>query len=262
MLNLVKKSLLATTASIILALPVYAGSKFCPTELTGVDTLLTTIVTKSAISGALAKQDGYLQMDANGNFMFDYAGDVTTVILDKHSGVVKGLSEPIGTVTGQAAFPQEFAGLAFGVYGWIMGGMVDPMPAIPAKIDWACNDCTLVIDGTTYKSTAGMDAMMPGATEMAMAATAYTGMGPVEIGTLLNGDNGLSMSVRTGGCGAVVGVDGPNAGKVGTLCMNGTFTFDLSGIVLSADPMEMMTSDLKGTGNSNCVLVLQDPMAM
>ena len=85
---------------------------------------------------------------------------------------------------------------------------------------------------------------------------AFTGFGPVEIGQLLNGPNGMSMSVRMGGCIAMKAVSGPHTGKIGTQCLNGTFTFDLSGIDLG----NPMASTLNGTGTSNCWMVLQKPM--
>lgn len=219
--------------------------------LSGVDTLLTTVISKSMISGALAKDPvtGLLALDANGNFMFDYSGDVYYPVTDRHSGELRQLSGPIGSVTGQAAFPPAFAALAFEVYAWLMSG-ADPsqMPAIPSRIDWTMNDITVVVDGTTYVPFPDP--------ELALEARAFTGLGPVEIGEILNGPDGLSMSVRMGGCFAVVAADGPLAGKIGTYCLNGSFTFDLSGI----DPANPMASDLTGTGTSNCSTVLHDPL--
>lgn len=108
---------------------------------------------------------------------------------------------------------------------------------------------TMVVAGTTYVPIAN-------APEMAMEGRAFTGLGPVEIGTLLNGSNGLSMSVRMGGCFAVQAVSGSRAGMIGTHCLNSTFTFDLSGINLT-NPMQ---STIEGTGVSNCTDVLQNPM--
>lgn len=277
MSNILKKSLVSTSVAVALVMTLTAcgssdtsspASVETRSVLTGVDTLLTTIVTKSSVSGALVKdENNSLARDTNGNFMFDYTGPVTTVIINEATGVVSSSSAPIGTVTGQAGFPQEFANLAFAAYAYAsdLTGTT-PLPAFPAKIDWKCNACELVIAGTTYKSTKSLDTnASSNMALMDMNPTSYTGLGPVEFGKLLDGTTGkegLSMTVRTGGCGAVVGVDGPNAGKMGTLCLNGSFTFDLSKIILSADPAEMMKSDLPGTGNSNCTLVLQTPMKM
>jgi len=239
---------IALISSLGFAGTTYAGSPIQP--LTGIDTLVTTIVTKSKIAGSLEKNaDGTLAMDANYNFKFNFSGPVYFPVANPKNGQLMGTSGPIGTVSGQAAFPPDFAMLAFNVYGWLMSG-ADPtqMPAIPSKINWTLNDLTVVVDGTTYRPIANA--------EMALDGRAFTGLGPVEIGQLLNGTNGLSMSVRTGGCMAVQGVSGPNAGKIGTQCLNGTFTFDLSGIDL-ANPM---MSTLNGTATSNCFTVLHKPM--
>lgn len=217
--------------------------------LSGVDTLLTTIVTKSSITGTLEKDaNGMLVMDANG-FKFNFSGNIYNPLVNPLNGKLMATSGPTGTVSGQASFPPAFAQLAMQVWGWLQSGG-DPanMPAIPSKIDWGMNDLTIVHAGTTYRPVANPD--------LAMEARAFTGLGPVEIGQILNGPNGMSMSVRMGGCLAVQAVSGPNAGQVGTECLNSTFTFDLSGITLD----NPMASTLNGTGTSNCWMVLQKPM--
>jgi hypothetical protein len=219
-------------------------------QLTGIDEITTTFVTKSKIAGSLEKDaNGNLAMDANGNFKFNFSGDIYYPMTNVQNGELKSLYGPTGTVSGQAAFPPAFAGLAIQIYQWLQNG-ADPsqMPAIPAKIDWTLNDITIVEAGTTYRPIP-----TPG---MTLEGRAFTGLGPVEIGQLLNGSNGLSMSVRMGGCFAVQAVSGPHAGMIGTYCLNSTFTFDLSGINLS----NPMTSTLNGTGTSNCWTVIHQPM--
>ena len=219
-------------------------------QLTGIDEITTTFVTKSKITGSLEKDDlGNLAMDANGNFKFNFSGDIYYPMTNLQNGELKGLYGPTGTVSGQAAFPPEFAGLAMQIYGWLQNGAVpEEMPSIPAKIDWTLNDITIVEAGTTY-----VPIPTPGLT---LEGRAFTGLGPVEIGQLLNGSNGLSMSVRMGGCFAVQAIDGPHAGMIGSYCLNSTFTFDLSGIDLS----NPMASTLNGTGTSNCWTVIHQPM--
>ena len=113
--------------------------------LSGVDTLLTTIVTKSKIAGSLEKDaNGNLAMDANG-FKFNFSGKVYYPLTNPLNGQLVGTSGPTGTVTGQASFPMDFAMLAINVYGWLQSG-ADPanMPTIPAKINWGMNDLTIV----------------------------------------------------------------------------------------------------------------------
>jgi len=65
-----------------------------------------------------------------------------------------------------------------------------------------------------------------------------------------------SLSVRMGGCFAVQVVSVPLAGKIGTYCLNSTFTFDLSGINFS----NPMASTLNGSGTSNCWTVMHQSM--
>jgi hypothetical protein len=225
-------------------------------RLPPVDALLTTMFDKSVISGSIAKDpatDTFV-FDAAGNLMFNYSGKVYSVETNKRNGKLTGLEKQVGTVEGQAAFPMSFAGLAMGMKAYLDG--VGPMPSVPAIIDWTCNHCTLVIGDSTYQSIVDTTGMFDAASidAMRMKGRAFTGLGPVEVGQL----SAQSMSVRMAGCSAVVGIAGQDAGKLGTLCLNGTFTFDLSGINL-ANPM---TSNIKGTGTSNCVTVMHKPLAM
>jgi hypothetical protein len=212
--------------------------------LTGIDKITTTFVTKSKIAGTLEKDaNGYLVMDANGNFKFNFSGDIFYPMTNPQNGELKGLYGPTGTVAGQAAFPFEFAELAMGVYAWQQG--YGSMPEMPNVIRWTLNDITIVEAGTTYQPINGEGLTLEG--------RAFTGLGPAEMGQI----SASSLSVRMGGCFAVQAVSGPHAGKIGTYCLNSTFTFDLSSINLS-DPM---ASTLNGTGTSNCWTVLHQPMA-
>lgn len=215
--------------------------------LTGADTLLTTYVSKSRISGALEKDaNGMLVMDENNNFNFTFDGDIFYPITSPFNGKLLATSGPIGTVSGTVLFPQEFAQLAFETYAFMTGQ--GPLPAIPPVIHWTMKDITIVDGGTTYVPIQSTPE------EMGLYGRAFTGLGPVEIGQL----GGMSMSVRMGGCFAVQAVDGVEAGKIGTYCLNSTFTFDLSGI----DPGNPMQSTITGTGSSNCTTVVQTPLQM
>jgi hypothetical protein len=186
--------------------------------------------------------------------MFNYSGRVYSVETNERNGKLTKLEKVVGSVQGQAAFPMSFAGMAMGMKAYLDG--VGPMPSVPAIIDWTCNHCTLVIGDSTYQSIVDAASMFDAASieAMRMKGRAFTGLGPVEVGRL----SAQSMSVRMAGCSAAVGIAGPDAGKVGTLCLNGTFTFDLSGINL-ANPM---TSNIMGTGTSICITVLHQPLSM
>ena len=216
--------------------------------LTGADTLLTTYFSKSRIEGALEKDPttGDLVMDENGNFKFNFDGGIYYPVTRQFDGKLESTKGPIGTVSGTALFPPEFAQLAFEVYAYVNG--LGPMPAIPPVIHWTMDDITIVDAGTTYVP------IISPPEEMGLDGKAFTGLGPVEIGQL----DGLSMSVRMGGCFAVAAVDGVEAGKVGTYCLNSTFTFDLLGIDLG-NPMQ---STITGKGTSNCTTVLHTPPMM
>lgn len=220
-----------------------------------VDKLLTTGYDKSVISGSIAK-DGYnFATDASGNLMFNYSGTVYSVETNRRNGRLTELESAVGSVQGQASFPMDFASLAIGMKQYLTGA-ITTLPAIPAVIPWTCNHCNLVIGDSTYMSIADATSMFDAASieAMRMKGRAFTGIGPVEVGQL----SAQSMSVRMAGCSAVVGIAGSDAGKLGTLCLNGTFTFDLAGINLS----DMGASEIKGTGTSNCTIVMHKPLAM
>jgi hypothetical protein len=230
---------------------------FADKPLPPVDSIVTTIFDKSVVEGSIAKDPatGMFAFDAAGNLMFNYTGTIYSVETREKTGELKKLEKAIGSIEGQAAFPMEFGMLAGGMKAYLDG--VGKMPSVPAVIPWTCNSCTMKVGGSTYRSVVDMaEAFSPdGASDaMRMEGRAFTGLGPVEVGQL----SAQSMSVRMAGCSAVVGIDGPHAGKLGTLCLNGTFTFDLAGINLS----NMMMSDIVGYGTSNCTMVLHDPLPM
>lgn len=259
----------ASAAGAIPAIPAVPSSALQP--LTGADTLLTTFLSKSKIAGGIRKNaDGTLAIDPNtGDAPFDFSGSIYVPAINQADGKLLATTGPVGSVSGTVIFPKAFSDLAFGFVGYLHGG---PMPAIPPVIKWTMQSITIVDAGTTYVPLEiDPDTGMPKApadaspnvnvNPMGLDGRAFTGFGPVEVGTLLNNTTtpaGLSMSVRMGGCFAVMGISGPNAGKVGTYCLNSTFTFDLSQISTS-DPMH---SSIPGTGSSNCITVLQTPMQM
>lgn len=215
------------------------------------DAFVTTIYDKAIITGEIARgTDGRIAFDPTGKLMFNYSGAIHAIGTDKTTGVLNELEGKIGSIVGQAAFPMDFAMLAIGMRAYMDG--VGPMPAIPPVIEWTCNSCTMVVGENTYKSI--VDVAEPGASTEAQRfkGRAFTGIGPAEVGQI----SPYSMSVRMAGCSVVVGVDGPNKGKVGSLCMNATATFDLAGVNL-ADPF---ASIIKATGTSNCVTVLHEPI--
>jgi hypothetical protein len=213
------------------------------TPLPPIDSFLTTIIDKSVVSGAVDSYDPVNKM-----YLFNYTGTVYSVETNSRTGQLTELERPIGTVVGQAAFPQSFYDLAGATIGYLTGK--GPMPAMPAVIPWTCNKCTLKTGGSTYTSVVQVPGDFPdgSAEAMRMQGRAFTGLGPVEMTKI----SPMSLSVRMAGCSAVVGTDGPNKGKVGTICLNGTFTFDLASALTGGA--------LTGTGTSNCITVLHTPI--
>jgi hypothetical protein len=248
------KNYLAATA-VIIGLGFSAATLADGTKLPPLDSFLSTMINKSMISGSIQKDaTGNIIVDANGNMMFDYTGKVYSVATNPMNSKLMGLPNVVGSVKGQASFPMSFAQLAMGMKAYLDG--VGPKPTVPATIDFTCNHCTLVIGDSTYITIADATTMFDAATieAMRMKGRAFTGEGPVEVGQLSR----QSMSVRMAGCSAVVGIAGSDKGKLGSLCMNSTLTFDLTGINLAAP----MSSTINGNGNSNCITVMHTPLAM
>jgi len=224
-------------------------------ELPPVDSFVTTIIDKSVIAGEIQRDDnGMIALDSKGMLMFDYTGDVYSVDTDEDTGELEEMEEVIGTIQGQAAFPMEFANLAIGMKAYMYGKA--PMPSIPAKIDWTCNSCTMTVGNNVYKSVVDVAENFDSQSveDLRMKARAFMGLGPVEVGQI----SPESLTVRMAGCSAVVGVAGPNAGKLGTICVNSTVAFDLAGINLATP----FASHITATGTSNCVTVLHSPLKM
>jgi len=152
-----------------------------------------------------------------------YSGNVYAALANPATGVQQPPIQQIGTVEGYPMFPTNMADL-------MMSGTE---PTVP----WTCNDCTLVVSGTTFHKipTMPLDGRM------------FTGLGMV---TTQPTDNVL-MAFRMAGCAGVQANDqGPYANMHGTLCLNGTLGIKN----FNPDPQNMV---FDGVGASNCVLVLQ-----
>jgi hypothetical protein len=260
-------------------------------DLTPQDAMVTTIIDKAAIEGSLAKKDGELIYDMHGSARFQYTGKIYSVKTNRHSGELKEMNDQIGEITGEAAFPKDFVFLSAAVNEMMSGNWTDPMPKFPAVVPWTCNHCKMVVDGTTYISI--VDALSPtlpdgktanpyyniggiadnfdggvdgGAAAMlatsGMEGRAFTGITPASFDPATK-----TMSVRMAGCSALVAIDGPHAGKMGTLCMNSTATFNVSEAHGVFDSHHHMvgydsTSSISAIGTSNCVTVLHKPLVL
>jgi len=259
------------------------------TPLPPQDLGMTITVDKSLIHGSLAHdKDGNLIYDKVGNARFQYSGTIYSIeTSDLDGSLVKMSDEPIGDITGEAAFPPEFVALSAGVNG-LMQQMADgtwdgTMPQMPSVVRWTCNHCDMTVAGTRYVSIVDVldatdangdpnplynpqmaaaldiglsDGSVGALDTMRMEGRAFTGFGPTSFDVATR-----TMGVRMAGCSALVAISGPNAGKIGTLCMNATATFNVSaaipvisnGKVVGYEPNSAISAD----GSSNCVTVLQ-----
>jgi hypothetical protein len=220
--------------------------------------------------------------------LFDYTGDIYSVKTDDDTGELKSMKKKIGNIEGTAAFPVSFAYLSGGfkaimdllVQGYDLPtamGMVG-ITQLPPVLEWTCNHCKMVIGDNTYvnivdalspvingepnpfysaEMVAKFDGMLMGGAAggmdtMRLSAKAYLGLTPASMDPFAK-----EMSIRMAGCSAIVGVMGPDAGMMGTLCLNSTATFNVSG----TNPAAPITggSSITGSGSSNCVTVLHRP---
>lgn len=279
----------------LLAGSVLASATFSITanagNLTPQDSMVSTTFDKSVINGSLLHDaDGNLIYDKAGNARFAYTGQIYAVQTNASSGELTGIGGQIGSITGEAAFPKQFVAMTAGINSYMQAyltaaaaGTTPPqMGQMPSIVPWTCNHCVMNVNGTTYISI--VDALDPyeadgitpnpyyseamadsldkalvdGSTgalnKMRMDGRAFTGVGPASFDPV-----GRTVSVRMAGCSALVAISGPEAGKIGTLCMNATATFNVSDAMMDTsyatgyDPKSQITAN----GSSNCVTVMQ-----
>lgn len=187
---------------------------------------LTVVNTISRVDGYVA---GFVDADGNINgdmmnpdnvsIIYPISGTVYATVTDIRSGETLGTINEVGTVSATASFSTAF----FGLMGdWSL---------LPATLPWTMNsDFAMNVDGSTF------------ALEEALTGRAFPHLGPVE-----NPMETGTMALRMSGCAGIREISGmgDHAGKVGTLCMNGTFTFDQT---------------FTGVGVSNCSIALHDPI--
>jgi hypothetical protein len=273
------------SAAVLASGSVYAAGKG-GTPLPAIDSVVSTTFDKSVIHGSLAhKPDGTLAYDKAGNARFVYTGKIYSVETDDETGDLSKMSDdPIGDISGEAAFPKDFVILSTAVNvimdQMMAGTFTGPMPPMPSVIPWTCNHCDMTVAGTRYvsivdvldedspfynqdmadKFDAGlMDGSAGALDNMRMKGRAFTGLTPASFDPSTK-----TMGVRMAGCSALVAISGPKAGKMGTLCMNATAVFDVSktkaiGAYPNGFPIYDETSDISAEGSSNCVTVLHTP---
>ena len=279
----------AVSAAMLASASAFAGN------LPAIDSAVSTTFDKSIIHGSLLHSctdgttsstcTGPLVYDKAGNARFEYTGKIYAVTTNNQTGELITLANQIGDISGEAAFPKVFVTLSTAVNG-LMQQMIDgtwngQMPQMPSVIEWTCNHCDMTVGGSRYVSIADvldqdspmyntdmaakfnaglMDGASGALNNMRMQGRAFTGLTPATFDPATR-----TMGIRMAGCSALVAIDGPQAGKVGTLCMNATAVFDVSGTKATGMdantgmPIYDETSQISAEGSSNCVTVMHKP---
>ncbi len=187
---------------------------------------LTIENTISEVDGAIG---GFV--DSNGNvngdptnpdnvsILYPIAGTVYATVTDGTTGETLGSFKEAGNITATALFDVSFFGL---IGDWSL---------LPETMPWTMmDDFRLTVNGSTFRF------------EEKLTGRAFPRVGPVEDPTVTG-----TMALRMAGCAGVREISGSGAyaNKVGTLCLNGTFTFDEA---------------FNGKGVSNCTIAVHDPI--
>ncbi len=185
------------------------------------------------IENTMSDVDGYVGgfVDSNGNIngditnpdnqtiLYPIAGLVYATITNGVSGETIGAIRQRGTVSATAEFSISFLGL------------IGDWSVLPATMPWTMqDDFRLNIGGSVFRL------------EEELTGRAFPHLGPVEDPAVTG-----TLALRMAGCAGLREISGTGdyAGKVGTLCLNGTFTFDEA---------------FNGKGASNCTIALHDPL--
>ena len=190
---------------------------------------LTVISTISAVDGAI---DGFIC--PNGDIVYDpmhecgvetiiypISGDVFAATINASSGeTIAGVIQ-LGTIEAVPEFSLDFFALGDPTVDWRDLGV----------LPWTMSSFKMEISGSTFEHIPGME----------LDGSAFAALGPVE-----NPEESGTASLRMGGCEGIreVSGEGDYANMIGSLCLNGTFSFE---------------PDFDGVGVSNCTLVLHNP---
>ncbi len=190
---------------------------------------LTVISTISAVEGNIAGfvcPDGsivYNPEDPCGieTIIYPISGDVFAATINASSGeTIAGVIQ-LGTIEATTEFDASFLALGNPDTDW------STLPVLP----WTMSKFEMEISGSKFEHIKGME----------LDGSAFAALGPVEDPSLSG-----TASLRMGGCEGIVEVSGKGdyANMTGSLCLNGTFSFD---------------QYFNGVGVSNCTLVLHNP---
>jgi hypothetical protein len=187
-------------------------------------TITNSISNVTGAIGGFVCPDGSITsdpMDACGveTILYPISGPVYATMVNPSTGETMGAVQEEGEVNAVPAFDVGFFGLAG---NWNQ---------LPPTLPWTMNEFQMSIGGTTFTIIDGMP----------LTGRAFPGLGPVE-DPMVTG----TLALRMAGCAGVqANAEGRYANKVGSLCLNGTFTFE---------------QNFDGKGVSNCTIVLHDPL--
>lgn len=191
-------------------------------------TVVNTISDVDGFVGGFIDSNGDINFDMmnpdNQSIIYPISGEVYATLTDGSTGETLGSYTQKGTISATVLFPTTFFGL-MGDWG-----------ALPATMPWTMTNeldghgaFAMEVDGTIFSF------------EEELTGRAFPHLGPVE-----NPQETGTMALRMAGCAGIRANDeGEYAGKVGTLCLNGTFTFD---------------QEFNGVGVSNCSIAIHDPL--
>ena len=188
---------------------------------------LTVISTISTVDGAIAGfrcADGSVTGDPEDacgveSIIYPIEGDVFAATINASSGeTIAGVIQ-LGTIEAVPEFSLDF--FALNTEDWRTLGV----------LPWTMSKFEMEIGGSKFEHIEGME----------LDGAAFAALGPVE-----DPYSSGAASLRMGGCEGIVEVSGEGdyANMIGTLCLNGTFSFE---------------PNFDGVGVSNCTLVLHNP---
>jgi len=187
---------------------------------------LTVVNTISDVQGYV---NGFIDSQGNVNgdmfnpdnqtIIYPISGSVHATFTSNNSGETIGSLHEKGTISATVEFPTSFFGL-MGDWG-----------SLPATMPWTMReDFAMNVSGSTFEMVEDL------------TGRAFPHLGPVE-----NPMETGTMALRMAGCAGIreTSGEGEYANKVGTLCLNGTFSFD---------------QQFNGAGVSNCTIAIHEPL--